>query len=64
MKMIMPIARPATVSVSQVDDEPTKGRQQRQHGTSASGTSRSGFGSLGGASRRVSSDVMAVLIRS
>ena len=31
MKMIMPMASPATVSVSQVEPEPMSGRPQRQH---------------------------------
>ena len=39
MKMIMPMASPATVSVSQVLDEPMKGSTM----SASSGTSASGF---------------------
>ena len=39
MKMIMPIARPATVSVTQVEPEPMKGSTS----SASSGTSASGF---------------------
>ena len=39
MKMIMPIARPATVSVSQVLGEPTRGKVA----SASSGTSSSGL---------------------
>src|SRR3954452_14609976 len=39
MKMIIPIARPATVSVNQVDDEPTAGQAtSARTTTSATGT--------------------------
>src|SRR6476660_6908469 len=39
MKMIIPIARPATVSVNQVDDEPTAGQATNARTTtSATGT--------------------------
>jgi len=39
MKMIMPMASPATVSVSQVEGEPMKGSTM----SDSSGTSASGF---------------------
>ena len=58
MKMIIPIARPATVSVSQVDDEPMKGAaSSASAGSSASGTkSKPAFGSAACGSRSACAD--------
>ncbi len=52
MKMIMPMASPATVSVSQVEGEPIKGSTM----SASSGTSASGFQSK-------SREIMACLSR-
>src|SRR6476660_2919620 len=41
MKMIIPIARPATVSVNQVDDEPTAGQATSARATTSATGARS-----------------------
>src|SRR5438034_9495574 len=69
MKMIIPIARPATVSVNQVDDEPTAGQAtSARTTTSATGTKskrRVGIASaLAGATAAEVVGVMAVVARS